>query len=148
IDIPATVRGNIGITFATVESRRVAETLRVPGSFELQPLARHEYRMMLPGQVELLASQYQPVQPGTLLYRYRSPQWPELQHEIILGDQAIASARAEIDVAQAKMVEARQRLDTVRQRIDALAAADFRAADLEAQAAELEASIPRLEAEL
>ncbi len=148
IDIPATVRRNIGITFATVESRRVADTLRVPGRFELQPTARHEYRIMLAGQVELLVSQYQEVRPGTHLYRYRSPQWPELQHEIILGEQAIASARAEIDVAQAKLVETRRRLETVRQRIEALAAADFRAADLEAQAAELDASLPRLEAEL
>jgi multidrug efflux pump subunit AcrA (membrane-fusion protein) len=148
IEIPATVRRNIGITFATVERRRVADTLRVPGSFELQPLARHEYRIMLPGRIEFLASQYQEVEPGTPLYRYRSPQWPELQHEMILGEQAVATARAEIDVAQAKLAEARERLDAVRKRIDALAAADFRAADLEAQAAELEASLPRLEAEL
>jgi hypothetical protein len=39
IEIPATVRSNIGMTFAKVERRRVADTLRVPGSFELKPLA-------------------------------------------------------------------------------------------------------------
>ena len=42
IDIPATVRSNLGITFTKVERRNVAETLRVPGSFELKPLAKHE----------------------------------------------------------------------------------------------------------
>ena len=79
IDIPARVRGNIGITFTTVDQRRVADTVRVPGSFELQPLARHEYRMMLPGRIEFLVSQYQEVRPGTPLFRSRSPRrraWP------------------------------------------------------------------------
>jgi hypothetical protein len=48
IEIPAIVRSNIGITFAKVERRQVADTLRVPGSFELKPLAKHEYRLLLP----------------------------------------------------------------------------------------------------
>ena len=43
IDLPATVRQNLGITFAKVEKRRVSSTIRVPGSFELQPSARREY---------------------------------------------------------------------------------------------------------
>ena len=68
IDIPATVRRNLGITFAQVEVRRVAQTIRVPGAFELQPLARHEYRMALPGRVELLVDQYEPVERGQPLF--------------------------------------------------------------------------------
>ena len=43
IDIPAIVRRNLGITFATVEARNVARTIRVPGRFELSPEARREY---------------------------------------------------------------------------------------------------------
>ena len=39
IEIPATVRNNIGITFAKVERRRIDSTIRVPGAFELQPRA-------------------------------------------------------------------------------------------------------------
>ena len=39
IDIPATVRSNLGITFASVERRRVDSTIRVPGAFELQPVS-------------------------------------------------------------------------------------------------------------
>ncbi|MFG0252278.1 MAG: hypothetical protein ACF8NJ_05325, partial [Phycisphaerales bacterium JB038] len=85
IDIPATVRSNLGITFAEVERRRVDSTIRVPGAFELQPLARHEYRMTLAGTVELEVDQYQRVEPGDLLYRFHSPQWPDLQHQIIVG---------------------------------------------------------------
>lgn len=148
IDIPPTVRGNLGITFATVERRRVGATIRMPGAFELQPRARHEYRMTLPGQVELLVDQYQRVRTGDVLYRFRSPQWPELQHEIILGEQQIESARAAIAVAEAKIEEARQRLAALEKRLGALADASLRQADLETQATELRASLPRLEAEL
>lgn len=148
IDIPATVRSNLGITFAGVERRRVDGTIRVPGAFELQPLARHEYRMTLPGRVQLEVDQYQRVEPGDLLYRFRSPQWPELQHEIIVGEQEIHAAGAAIDVAQARISEAEQRLAIARQRLESLSSAEIRNADLEAQAAEIEASLPRLRAEL
>ena len=147
IDIPAAVRSNLGITFAKVERRRVDSTIRVPGAFELQPLARHEYRLSLPGIVQLEVDQYQQVVPGDLLYRFRSPQWPELQHEIIEGEQGIDSAHSEIDVASARTGEAERRLGIMRDRLSSLAEAEIRNADLEAQAAEVEASLPRLRAE-
>ena len=148
IDIPATVRSNLGITFAKVERRRVDSTIRVPGAFELQPLARHEYRLTLPGTVQLEVDQYQPVEPGDLLYRFRSPQWPELQHEIIMGEQDIESARAEIEVSRARIDEADRRVTIMRERLSSLTEAEIRNADLEAEVAELEASLPRLRAEL
>ncbi len=147
VEIPATVRRNLGITFAKVEVRQVAGTIRVPGAFELRPLARREYRMALSGRVELLVDQYDPVEPGQVLFRFLSPAWPELLHEIITGEQAIATALAEIDVGRAKAEEAARKLALARERIAALAQADFKKADLEAEAAELEASLPRLEAE-
>jgi len=148
IDIPATVRRNLGITFAPVQRRKVASTIRVPGAFELEPLARHEYRMVLPGEVELRVDQYQAVQPGDLLYRFRSPQWPELQHEIITSEQAIASAEADIAVAQSKIDEAQARLALLNQRLSALEQAEIKNADLQTQAKEVQASLPRLRAEL
>lgn len=148
IDIPATVRSNLGITFAKVERRRVDSTIRIPGSFELQPLARHEYRLTLPGAVRIEVDQYQRVEPGDLLYRFRSPQWPELQHEIIMGEQDIESAHAEIGVARARIDEAERRVEILRERLSSLSNADIRNADLESQASEMEASLPRLRAEL
>ena len=148
VDIPATVRSNLGITFAKVERRRVDSILRIPGAFELQPLARHEYRMTLPGHIELAVDQYQRVEPGDLLFRYRSPQWPELQHEIIIAEQDIESAQASIEVARARIEEAEQRLAIMRERLSSLTQAQVRNADLEAQTSEIEASIPRLRAEL
>ncbi len=148
IDIPGTVRSNLGITFAKVERRRVDSTIRVPGSFELQPLARHEYRLTLAGSVKFEVDQFQRVEPGDLLYRFRSPEWPELQHEIIEGEQDIESAHAEIEIARARIDEAERRVAIMRDRIASLNDAEIRNADLEAQAAELEASLPRLRAEL
>lgn len=148
IDIPATVRSNLGITFAKVERRRVDSTIRVPGAFELQPLARHEYRLSLPGTVQLEVDQYQRVEPGDLLYRFRSPEWPELQHEIIMGEQDIESARADIEVERARIDEAERRVAIMLERLSSLTEAEIRNADLEAEVAQLEASLPRLSAEL
>jgi multidrug efflux pump subunit AcrA (membrane-fusion protein) len=148
IDIPATVRTNLGITFAKVEARQVAQTIRVPGAFELQPLARHEYRMILPGRVELLVNQYERVEQSQPLFRFQSPEWIELQRELIAGEQAIETILAEIEVGKAKSAEARRKLELIRERIDSLASADFKNANLEAEAAELESRLPRLDAEL
>lgn len=89
VAIPSAVRTNLGITFVRVESRRVEQTLRVPGRFEYLPTATSEYRTMLPGRVELLVQQFDEIEEGTPLFRLRSPQWRELQGRL-------AAARAQI----------------------------------------------------
>ena len=134
VDLPSTVRNNLGITFAKVERRSVSTTIRVPGSFELQPLAKHEYRLMLPGRVEFAVDQLDEVEPGTVLYRFRSPKWLELQ--------------AQIDLVRASLDQARSKFETAEARAKALRAADFKRADLEAQVAELQADVTKQEAEL
>ncbi len=148
VRISAAVRSNLGLTFAKVEARRVAQTLRVPGAFELQPLARREYRMALPGRVEFLVDQYDSVEVGQLLYRFQSPTWPELLHEIVTGEQATGTALAEIDVARAALAEGKRKAALMSERIASLGAAEFKRADLDAELALLTASLPRLEAEL
>ncbi len=90
IDIPGSVRQNLGVTFVKVERRNVAQTLRSPGQFELLPTARREYRAPLGGRVELLVSQYQKVEAGTALYRVDSAAWRDLQEQI-------ASTQATVD---------------------------------------------------
>lgn len=94
IDIPSTVRANLGITFAKVESRHVARTIRVPGRFELSPQARREYRTMLGGRVELHVAQFDRVEPGALLYTLDSPQWRELQERLNETESHLLQARA------------------------------------------------------
>jgi multidrug efflux pump subunit AcrA (membrane-fusion protein) len=94
VDIPAPVRQNLGITFAKVERRPVATTIRVPGRFELLPEARREYRTMIEGKVELKVRQFDRVEPSTVLYLLESPRWRELQQSISAADSEILLARA------------------------------------------------------
>ncbi|QOJ01124.1 MAG: hypothetical protein HRU70_11725 [Phycisphaeraceae bacterium] len=91
VDIPAAVRQNLGITFVKVEPRNVAQTLRVPGRFELLPTARREYRTPLAGRVDLLVTQYQKVERGTPLYRVDAAGWQDL-HEQIAATRALADS--------------------------------------------------------
>ncbi len=146
IEIPAVVRANLGITFAPVEARRVAQTLRVPGAFELRPRARREYRLALSGTVELLVDQYDAVEAGDVLYRLQSSAWQELVHEILDGEQAIDTARAEIEVANATLAEANALLEALRDRTSGLGEVGVKDAELDARVVELEASLPRLAA--
>ncbi len=99
VDIPATVRSNIGITFARVEARHVDRTIRAPGRFELTPEARREYRTMLGGRVELHVSQYEAVEPAQLLFTLDSPQWRELQERL--------------NETESKLLQAKGRSDTI-----------------------------------
>ena len=96
VDVPETVRRNLGITFAKVESRTVAETIRAPGRFELQPQARREYRTMLAGRVELLVKQFDSVSVGTPLYRLASPEWRDLQQKMNEAIAVIHQAEANV----------------------------------------------------
>jgi len=96
IDVPETVRRNLGITFAKVESRPVAQTVRVPGRFELLPQARREYRLMVAGRIELLVHQYDEVSPGTPLYRLASPDWRDLQQKLNESIAAIRQSEARV----------------------------------------------------
>lgn len=134
VEIPATVRNNLGITFAGVERRKVANSIRVPGTFELRPLARHEYRLMLPGVVEFQVDQFDEVKPGDVVYQFRSAKWLELQ--------------ARIHLASAALDQARTKLDVVNGRVSALREADFKRADLEAELARLQADVLHAEVEL
>lgn len=97
VDIDAGVRQNLGITFAQVERRSVARTLRIPGRFELLPTARREYRAAASGTVELLVTQYQFVAAGTPLYHIDAPRWREMQRELADAETAVKLARAGVD---------------------------------------------------
>ncbi|MGQ0627041.1 MAG: efflux RND transporter periplasmic adaptor subunit [Phycisphaerales bacterium] len=82
VDIPAPVRLNLGISFAKVELRRVAQTIRLPGRFELLANARREYGLPLAGRVELLALPLQRVEAGAPLFSVSSPAWRDLHEQI------------------------------------------------------------------
>ncbi len=83
VDIPAAVQRSLGITFARVEPRPVAKTLRVAGRFELLPTARREYRAPMKGRVDLLVKQYDTVAAGTPLFRVESAAWHDLHERLV-----------------------------------------------------------------
>ncbi|HEU4418079.1 MAG TPA: efflux RND transporter periplasmic adaptor subunit, partial [Planctomycetota bacterium] len=82
IAVPAAVRRNLGIEFAKVERRRVSQTLRVAGWFELLPAGRHEHRTPLAGRVEILVQPLQRVEAGAPLYRLEAPEWQRMRREL------------------------------------------------------------------
>ncbi len=89
VSIPSSVRSNLGISFITVERRRIEQTLRVPGRFEYLPTARREYRTAVPGRVELLVEQFDQVDVGDILYRIDSPAWRQMQQQLVDADSQI-----------------------------------------------------------
>ena len=94
--LPESVQRNLGITFAEVQPRPVARTIRVPGQFELQPEARREYRTMLAGRVELMVRQYNRVETGDVLYRLSSPEWRDLQDKLSEAESTIRQTEARV----------------------------------------------------
>ena len=132
IDIPSNVRNNLDITFAKVERRKISKTIRVPGTFELQPLASRDYRLMLSGMIEFAVEQFQIIKPGDVLYHLRSTEWLKIQEEIINAETTLAQVRTKFNAAK-------KRLETLRE-------ANFKRADLEANLAELEADLNKQEA--
>lgn len=80
--IPPSVQTNLGITFATTERRKVADSLRVPGKFEYLPSAKREYRTMLSGRVDLKVDQFDIVEMGELLFLIDSPEWRDIQKSL------------------------------------------------------------------
>lgn len=94
IAIPSTVRRNLGITFAKVEKRRVARTMRLPGRFERPPEGYRQYRTGLRGTVEVLVRQFQPVTKGAAIFRIDSPDWREHQEKIATAESELRLATA------------------------------------------------------
>lgn len=114
IDVPESVRRNLGITFAKIGQRSVARTLRVPGRFEPAPSAHREYRTMLGGRVELQVAQNQPVEPGTLLHTLDSPAWRELQERLNETDAAIQQATARVNTTEPLMAAHKNHEESLR----------------------------------
>jgi multidrug resistance efflux pump len=97
IAVPGPVRRNLGIEFVKVERRRVSQTLRVAGNFELLPAGRHEHRTPLAGRVEILVQPLQRVEAGAPLYRLEAPEWQRTRRE--LGEIVTATEVAEGRIA-------------------------------------------------
>jgi len=145
--VPKSVRENLGITFAKVESRVVAKTLRVPGQFELLPTASRDYHSPVTGRISLAVAQFDLVQRGEVIATIDSPDWRDLQAELIGAQAAVRSAQSQVAVSEATMAEQVQRIELLSQRIDRLSQAQVRRVELEYELAQAHLVLPRLEAE-
>lgn len=108
---------NLGITFAKVEMRRVASTIRLPGRFEARPSAVREYHSPLAGRVELLVNQYDHVTTGTPLYRLDSREWRALQQELLTAEAEVAATSASLMAARIARAGGTAAEDVIFQRI-------------------------------
>lgn len=104
IDIPDTVRSNLGITFAKVAPRAVAATTRYPGRFEPAPGARREHRAPTDGRVTLRVKPFDRVAPGDELFRLDAPRLRELRRT----EAELAATRGEAAAKLAGMPAFRQ----------------------------------------
>src|SRR5262245_17453733 len=104
IAVPAAVRRNLGIEFVKVERRRVSQTLRVAGWFELLPAGRHEHRTPLAGRVEILVQPLQRVEAGTPVCRLEAPDWQRMRRELGEIETAMEVARARIAALEPLLV--------------------------------------------
>jgi multidrug efflux pump subunit AcrA (membrane-fusion protein) len=148
IAIPPSVRQNLGITFTNVERRPVRSTMRIAGEFELRPEARREYHVMVPGRVTLLVRQYERVTQGQPLFHLDSPQWQQMQTQLVDALNAMRRSHADVDVAQAAVNEVQASIEFLEKRIANLAEAAVRQVELEAELTDKRNALSRLEAEL
>lgn len=119
--LTATVRDNLGITFAKAEYRVVRGLLRVPGQFEAEPSARRAYQAPLAGRVEVLVKPYQRVRAGDPLYRVAASDWNVLQRELAEAVVAASLAGERYRTAQAHLQAVEQAATMWRERAATLA---------------------------
>lgn len=148
IDVPASVRQNLGITFVKVERRPVRQTIRAPGEFRPRHEARREYHAMVPGRVELIVKSMQSVKTGDPLARIDSPEWRQRQHEAVEAEGEIKLAEAALQVAEAARTEAEHTATFLRTRLEKLNELSVRRVELEGELATRHAQVPRLAAEV
>ncbi len=96
VDVPPLVRKNLGITFAEVARRRVAQTLRLPAQVELLPSATQHYAAPYAGHVQVHVAPLQRVAAGDLLYTLDSHEWRAVQRDLGAATSSIARAEAQL----------------------------------------------------
>lgn len=117
INIPASVRENVGITFVKAERRRIAKTLRMPGIFEHEASGRSEYHAPLAGRIELLVRRYADVRKGQPLYRLDAPEWRKVQQELAEAEIAGAYAGRRLSASTEHIQAVKNEIDLLNQRI-------------------------------
>ncbi|MCO4762357.1 MAG: HlyD family efflux transporter periplasmic adaptor subunit [Myxococcales bacterium] len=131
VDVPASVRANLGIVFRKAQLRAVQRTLRLPGRFELKPTATRTYHAPLAGGVEFAVKELERVTAGQLLATVRAPELRERQHKLHKAEHEIRRAKASWSLLNAQLSAAKRRGRFLRKRAQRLSAASVRRASLE-----------------
>lgn len=115
IDVPESVRKNLGITFAKTQRRRVATTLRLPGNFEATSQARAEHRAPLAGRIELRVVLRQPIKKGDILFALDAPDWRSSQRQLDEIDTELGVAAAHLAAIEPLLAAHRNHEDSLHQ---------------------------------
>lgn len=148
VAVPLSVRQNLGITFAKVERRSVAATLRLPGRFELKPTARREYLAPAEGRVEILVDQYQQVEVGTPLFSVQSPSWRRLKAEMAEAQLSASMMRSRLEAHERHHAAVEARVEAWKQRIEQLAKLSEHGLGAQSEVSEARVNLATAEAEL
>lgn len=97
VDVPPQVRKQLGLTFAKVERRVIADAGRFAGRFESPPEARRAYHAPVAGRVRLLVVESDQVAKGQPLFGIESPRLRELRRTQAETESLILEATAQLD---------------------------------------------------
>ena len=148
IDVPESVRSNLGITFARARLRSVKRIRRAPGQFELLPRAERRYHAFRSGRVRLKVGQFQKVEPGQLIFLLDSPEWRQNQYDLAVALSEKQTSRADVTAARAALEQARRQAGSFKERIRNLAKAKVRKVELEIELDKLRQTAAGLKARL
>jgi multidrug efflux pump subunit AcrA (membrane-fusion protein) len=118
IDIPQSVRRNLGIEFARVESRTVDTVLRIPGRFELLPDGRRDHHAPVQARIEILVSELDTVGPGTPLYRLTGSGWLDLEERLAQTRSRLESTTTLREAHLREQQALSERIDVWNERLD------------------------------
>lgn len=107
IDLPASVRQNLGITWAEAKRGRLETVERVPGEIVVRPDRDWHLRAPLAGTLTRIAAPWTRVESGEVVVRIASPALAQVQAELYAARERAEVAK--MDLAQARAVVAPER---------------------------------------
>jgi len=113
IELPASVRQNLGITWAKARRGRLTRFYSVPGEIIARPDHSWALHAPLPGAVTSIARRWQAVKAGDVVAVIASPVLAEWQAELHAGRAQASEARMALSRARAEVAPGRVLADTL-----------------------------------
>ncbi len=148
IDLPLSVRQNLGITWAEARQGHLERVVALPGEVVARPDRTWEFHAPLAGTVTSLARPWQAVEAGTVVARIASPALAELQSAILLARERAVETSLELARVRAEVEPERALRDARTRAAQRAKEALGRQEELRSQAADLAAAAARRLAEV